>query len=225
MGRGSYQKKKTSTWSITPFKGLKAITPGKGKPSSSRAARGMKANHPPSAVRRSDEEAFQEAMADVREIREFREIPMKTPPKRILSCPRPDDTLEALRQIVQGRRKIPLPDTSEYMEWVNPRLRKDIARRLHQGDFPVQDYIDLHGMGLGEAEEAFGEFFREAVRKQLFCIKVIHGRGLRSPKGPILKEALKKWLHGPYSRWVSAYTTARDCDGGLGATYILLKGR
>lgn len=222
MGRASDLRKKTSQWSYTPFEGLKDAP-------ISRNPRPAQKAPPPASRRpasgRSDEEVFLEAMSDVREIKEFREIPPRKPPKCAPPSPGPDKTLEVLREIVEGRRKIPLPDTSEYAEWVNPRLRKDIARRLHQGDFSVQDYIDLHGMGLGEAEEAFGEFFREAVRKKLFCIKVIHGRGLRSPKGPILREAVRKWLHGQYGKWVSAYATARDCDGGLGATYILLKGR
>jgi DNA-nicking Smr family endonuclease len=218
MRRASDLRKKTSKWSYTPFEGLKDAptirSPRPAQKASPSASRSPSPGH-------TDEEVFHKAMADVREIREFREIPPRKPPKCAPPTPEPDGTLEALREI----RKISLPDTSEYAEWVKPRLRKDIARRLHEGDFSVQDYIDLHGMGLGEAEEAFGEFFREAVRKKLFCIKVIHGRGLRSPNGPILREALRKWLHGPYGKWVSAYATARDCDGGLGATYILLKGR
>ena len=102
-------------------------------------------------------------------------------------------------------------------------MRKDIAWRLHQGDFSVQDYIDLHGMTLSEAEEALCLFFREAIKKRLFCVKVIHGRGLRSPRGPVLKEALKRWLQGSFKKWVLAYSTAKDCDGGLGATYLILK--
>ncbi|MEW6002370.1 MAG: Smr/MutS family protein, partial [Nitrospirota bacterium] len=83
----------------------------------------------------------------------------------------------------------------------------------------------LHGTTLNEAEEAFGLFFKNAIKKGLFCVKVIHGRGLKSPKGPVLKEALKTWLQGPFRKWVLAYATAKDCDGGLGATYIILKNR
>jgi DNA-nicking Smr family endonuclease len=78
-------------------------------------------------------------------------------------------------------------------------------------------------MTLCEAEEALISFFRDAVKRRLFCIKVIHGRGLRSPNGPVIKEALKQWLHGPFRKWVMAYASAKDCDGGLGATYIMLK--
>ncbi|MBE0427310.1 MAG: Smr/MutS family protein [Nitrospirae bacterium] len=172
---------------------------------------------------KTDEEIFLDAMADVREIKEFREIPSKKP-LRIKHLPSEnDDSFKILREIVNGKRKIRLSDTGEYIEWVSQNIRKDIARRLHQGHFSVQDFIDLHGMTLGEAEEAFSKFFKDALRRRLFCIKVIHGRGLRSFRGPVLKEALKKWLHGTFRKWVLAYSSAKDCDGGLGATYIILK--
>ncbi len=174
---------------------------------------------------KSDEELFREAMADVREIKEFREIPFRATPG---IRPRPfrgDDALEVLNEIVAGKRKIRIADTGEYIEWTLPEMRRGIAGRLHRGDFSVQDFIDLHGMTVDEAEKALGHFFREAVRKRLSCVKVIHGRGLRSPGGPVLKEALRNWLHGAFRKWTAAYATARDCDGGLGATYIILKSR
>jgi DNA-nicking Smr family endonuclease len=198
---------------FAPFKGLKGIL----------ESRQFSISAEKIAVKKSDDEIFRDAMADVREIREFRELPLKSPPRFDKMHPVKDDSLEILQQIVNGERKITLADTSEYMEWIRPNVRKDIIRRLHNGDFSVQDSIDLHGMTLGVAEEAFSAFFREALKKHLFCIKVIHGRGLRSPHGPVLKEALKKWLRGAFSRWVLAYVTAKDCDGGLGATYIILK--
>ncbi len=206
-------KMKTSEWSFTPFKGLKEALESKRYTLSKKDT----------IKDKSDEEIFLDAMAGVKEIRKFREISPKKPPG-IKSRPvQKEDTLDILRQIVNGEREIRLSDTGEYMEWISPNIRKDIARRLHQGDFSVQDYIDLHGMTLSEAEEALFLFFREAIKKRLFCVKVIHGRGLRSPRGPVLKEALKRWLHGVFRKWVLAYATANDRDGGLGATYIILK--
>jgi len=198
---------------FAPFKELKGIL----------ESRQFSFSAKKTAVTKSDEEIFRDAMADVREIREFRELPLKSPPKFDKIRPVKDDSLEILQQIVNGERKITLADTAEYIEWTRPNVRKDIIRRLHNGDFSVQDSIDLHGMTLGVAEGAFSAFLREALQKHLFCIKVIHGRGLRSPNGPVLKEALKKWLRGTFSKWVLAYVTAKDCDGGLGATYIILR--
>ncbi len=174
---------------------------------------------------KTDEEIFREAMAGVNEIKEFREIPFRKAPEVRPRPLRRDDSLETLREIVSGKRKIRLSDTGEYMEWTMPELRKDLTARLHQGYFSVQDCIDLHGMTVSEAEEALGHFFREALRRRLSCVKVIHGRGLRSPGGPVLKEALRNWLHGSFRKWTAAYATARDCDGGLGATYIFLKSK
>ncbi|HET6514028.1 MAG TPA: Smr/MutS family protein [Thermodesulfovibrionales bacterium] len=173
---------------------------------------------------RSDEDLFLEAMSGVREISEFREIPVRRPP-RMKPCPRRrgNRDKELLEQIVRGQTKIRLSDTDEYMEWTGPRIRRDITKRLHEGGFSVQDGIDLHGMTLVEAEEALTEFFRDALRRRLCCVKVIHGRGLRSPKGPVIKEALKSRLQGSFRKWVLAFVTAKDCDGGLGATYVLLR--
>ncbi len=174
---------------------------------------------------RSDEEIFIEAMSDVREIAEFRMIsPASAPvPGRL---PRhKDDSIDVLTRIVKGESKIRISDTAEYIAWVRPRMRRDILEKLHRGDYSVQDSIDLHGMTLVEAEEALAGFFKSSVQRGLFCVKVVHGRGLRSSHGPVLKEALKKHLHRSFSKWVLAYATASGSDGGLGATYIILRSK
>jgi len=173
--------------------------------------------------KKTDEELFLEAMADVKEIREFRQIPYESP-KKINCRPKPplNDT-DVLRQIVSGEKKITLSDTGEYIEWTSPQITRDITRRLHRGEFSIQDCIDLHGMTLREAEDALQIFFRTATLNRLSCVKVIHGRGLRSPKGPVLKEGLRIWLQTSLRKYCLAYATARDCDGGLGATYVILK--
>ena len=172
---------------------------------------------------KTDEEIFLEAMTDVRENKEFRKIPYQSPPAIKITTPQQEDDVKVLEEIVLGKKKIRLSDTGEYIEWTRPGARKDLARRLHRGDFSVQDCIDLHGLTLTEAEEALIEFFKKVLARQYSCVKVIHGRGLKSPHGPVLKEAFKKLLRGPFRKWVLAYATAKDCDGGLGATYVLLK--
>ena len=211
-------KVKTSKLTFTPFKGLKEVLENRKFTFPRKDVAGKDV-----AAARTDDEIFRDAMADVREIREFRKIPAKKPPKIEQVPVRRDDSLDVLQSIVKGETRIRLSDTGEYIEWIRPNLRKDIVRRLHDGNFSVQDSIDLHGMTLRQAEEAVGSFFKHAIKNRLFCIKVIHGRGLRSPGGPVLKEALIKWLHGNFRKWVLAYSSAKDCDGGLGATYIILK--
>jgi DNA-nicking Smr family endonuclease len=109
------------------------------------------------------------------------------------------------------------------VEWVNPGYRKELIRELHKGRFAVQDYLDLHGYVLEEAEGALKDFLREALQRGHRCIKIIHGRGLRSPAGPVLKKAVIDLLSTRYRKHLIGFCTARQNDGGLGALYVLLK--
>ncbi len=206
---------KTSKFANTPFEGLKKTL----------ESRHFPLRNPKDSDIRSDEELFRDAMADVRQIPEFSGPLRRHSPRAVRPSCRKDDAIDTLQRIVKGQAKIRISDTAEFMAWVKPRIRKDILEKLHRGDYAVQDSIDLHGMTLAEAEDALIHFFRSSVQRGLFCVKVIHGRGLRSPRGPVLKEALKKFLHRSFSKWILAYATASHADGGLGATYILLKSR
>lgn len=219
------KKQMQDSFSFQPFKDLKELM-------ESRKARGESTpSSPPPPVQgkeageASDDELFRKAMQEVREIKEFRKIPVpgrKRPP--LLHCTSSDtEAIRALDGIVRGRKPVHLPDTQEYVEWVNPDYHGDIARRLHRGCFSVQDCLDLHGLILEEAEAEVAGFLRSSLTRRLRCIKIIHGRGLRSPHGPVLKEALIRWLSGHYRRSLIAFVTARQCDGGLGALYVLLQ--
>jgi DNA-nicking Smr family endonuclease len=179
----------------------------------------------PEKKKRSDEELFSDAMKEVREIAEFRKIPYRcrgaAPVKKEI-C-RDDEALEAVKEIVRGRAPLHLPDTQEYIEWVNTSYKADIVVKLREGRFSAQDCLDLHGMVLEEAKEEVDRFIAESLKKSMRCVKIIHGRGLRSPAGPVLKEALVKWLSSRHRKKIIAFVTARQCDGGLGALYVLFK--
>jgi DNA-nicking Smr family endonuclease len=102
----------------------------------------------------------------------------------------------------------------------------DITERLHDGDFSVQDHIDLHGLTLEEGGKELEMFFSDATTRGLRMVLVIHGRGKSSPAKPVLKSLVREWLTtGPYRTWVIAFASARLCDGGAGATYVLLRHR
>lgn len=180
----------------------------------------------------SDEEMFVLAMSQVKEIKEFRmlEIGDKKPYKGFPKIDPNEEIIKNLFDIVQGKARINLRDTQEYAEWLNPKYaaiyRKDITKKLHEKRFSIQDFIDLHGMTVDEAEKAVDIFINDSLRKGLRCIKFIHGRGLRSPVGcSVLKEALIKWLTGRYHKYIIAFATAPQNDGGLGAMYALLRKR
>lgn len=173
------------------------------------------------------QELFDREMKGVQEIREFRILACAHRQRKSievnLSHGDPDrESLDALAEIAAGNRPINLPDTQEYVEWVNPAHHEAVIPKLHEGHFSVQAYLDLHGCSVPEAEEELDQFLLDSFRKGLRCVKIIHGRGLRSVKGARLKDAVVKRLSGHFRKDIIAYVTARQCDGGLGALYILL---
>ncbi len=131
--------------------------------------------------------------------------------------------LTALVETGEGFRIV---DTPEYIEGTGYNIHPDIARRLHQGDFSIQTHLDLHGMKVEDARGVFERFLRWAVLTGKRGVLIIHGRGLSSPSEPILKTQVVHWLtRGPWRKWVIAFCSARLCDGGAGATYVLLRTR
>jgi DNA-nicking Smr family endonuclease len=55
-------------------------------------------------------------------------------------------------------------------------------------------------------------------------VLIIHGRGLHSKSGPVLREALPEWLSSqPLSQGIMAFASAPRGLGGPGATLVLLR--
>ena len=215
----SAKKQTSETFLFQPFEDLKKIIERKGL---------SMPGTPPVAIKdepADDEALFADAMREVREIKEFRRIPVQR--KKSIALRRKissdKEAIQALEEIVTGRRAIHLPDTQEYVEWIHQDYRGGIIKKLHEGKYSVQDYLDLHGLCVEEAENEVRYFLKDSLRKGHRCVKIIHGRGLRSPGGPVLKDALISWLSGRYRKNIIAFVTARQCDGGLGALYVLLR--
>jgi len=86
--------------------------------------------------------------------------------------------------------------------------------------------VDLHGLNVAEAREVFDNFLKKSLSLGRQAVLIVHGRGLSSPLQPVLKAGVCRWLtSGQWRRQVIAFTSARSCDGGAGATYVLLRQR
>lgn len=97
-------------------------------------------------------------------------------------------------------------------------------RRLELGDYPPELHLDLHGLGEDEARTVTRDGLRRALKAGLRCVRIVHGRGLRSPAGPVLKQALPGWLaQPPHGRQVLAFTTTGKYGAVGGATVVLLR--
>lgn len=103
-------------------------------------------------------------------------------------------------------------------------IQHSVLRRLRRGHYAVQAELDLHGLTVEAARLEVGIFLQYCRDRQLRCVRIIHGKGLRSPGGlPVIKIKLAAWLRRCQS--VLAFCSARPVDGGTGAIYVLLRTR
>lgn len=115
-------------------------------------------------------------------------------------------------------------NAGDYLRFQRSSVSARTFRRLARGAFSVQAESDLHGLTATEAREVLSGFLEDSVRRGFRCVRIIHGKGLRSgERGPVLKRRIDSWLR----QWdsVLAFSSARQVDGGTGAVYVLLRGR
>lgn len=174
----------------------------------------------------NEKKIFKDAMADVTPISREKYFRKRT--KNICSGisekNSDSETISSLKKLVEYGEGFIVSDTPEYMEGRGYNVSREVTRRLHRGDFSIQGYIDLHGLNVYEAWEVFNRFLKESVMTGKRAVLIVHGRGLSSPKMPVLKTKVCQWLTtGAWRKWVMAFSSARACDGGAGATYVLLR--
>jgi DNA-nicking Smr family endonuclease len=186
---------------------------------------------PPEASRvdLDDEQRFLDAVSDVK--------PLGGANKRVFSMPDPnvrpahaasDDELEtmaSLSDLVSGISDMDITFTDEYLEGYVHGFSPKLMQRLKKGHFPVQDFLDLHGLTKQDAEVKMRDFLHRSHLLGLRCVLIVHGRGHNSENNtPVLKEQMPVWLgKGPLRKIVLAFATAKPYDGGTGALYILLR--
>jgi DNA-nicking Smr family endonuclease len=136
------------------------------------------------------------------------------------------EILEKLTDLIKFGKGFNVADTPEYIEGTGYHVHPAVAKRLHRGDYSIQAFVDLHGLLVEDAKEVFEKFLKWAVTAGKTGVLIVHGRGLSSPSEPVLKKKVVEWLtRGPWRKWAAAYSSARICDGGAGATYVLLRPR
>jgi DNA-nicking Smr family endonuclease len=128
------------------------------------------------------------------------------------------DERAALREMMDG----PLLDVGEELSYRGPGLQDAAFRRLQRGAYHIGAELDLHGLRADEAKLAIVRFLADSQARDVRCVRIIHGKGLRSKgDGPVLKQRLDGWLRQRAD--VLAFCSARREHGGTGAVYVLLK--
>lgn len=170
-----------------------------------------------------DLELFRKELADA--------TPLRVKPRAQLARKRPAPIpLQTRRDevAVLGELLLPLADddgsleTGEELRYLREGLGTDVLRKLRRGVWVLQGELDLHGMTRAEAHAAVAVFVARALKHGMRCVRIIHGKGLRSKnREPVLKAQLGRWLARKDE--VLAYCQARRPDGGSGAVVVLLK--
>jgi len=180
------------------------------------------------SVHENDMNLFLEAMADVTPMRQGnRMVRQGVFTAEVIADDDSDNqTLRRLNTLVKTGEGFVVKHTPEYIEGTGHNVHPKISIRLHRGDFSIQAHVDLHGFGVEDARNAFEIFIKDSITTGKRAVLIIHGRGLSSPDRPVLKTKVVEWLtRGPLRKWVIAFSSARSCDGGAGATYVLLRRR
>jgi DNA-nicking Smr family endonuclease len=173
-------------------------------------------------VKEKRDETFRDAMHDVRPIR----APNRVEPFRRPAPPVPTKRHEDERAVIEERARSFVADEAEIEEdasYLRPGLPRDILRRLRRTHWVIQDDLDLHGMNSEEAALATAQFLAEARRSEFRCVRIVHGKGLRSRgREPVLKGRIRKLLTRRDD--VLAFVEPRAHHGGSGAVVVLLAG-
>lgn len=135
------------------------------------------------------------------------------------------DEAEALRATLSDEFDVEsLLETDAALSYRRPDIGPDVVKKLRRGGWAIQAEIDLHGLRRDAAREALAAFVRDAERRGLRCVRIVHGKGNGSPgREPVLKQRVHGWLVQKAA--VLAFAQARAAEGGSGALVVLLRSR
>ncbi|MDE2250362.1 MAG: Smr/MutS family protein, partial [Gammaproteobacteria bacterium] len=142
-----------------------------------------------------DKEAFRRAMRDVRPLAAGTRA---APPRR---RPQPRARFARAEHAAVLRESLGPPDPlldiqpGDSLHFRRQGVPETVLRRLRRGDYRIESEIDLHGLTEPEARARLREFLRGALARRLRCLRIVHGKGLRSGvRGPVLKAAVNALL-------------------------------
>ncbi|MGH8768487.1 MAG: Smr/MutS family protein [Burkholderiales bacterium] len=180
---------------------------------------------PPAEGPADDDALLREALKGVAPIPDPGKATLRRRPPKPVPVQRLRDDEQVLRDSLSDH--IPLEvglETGEELVFLRDGLSNMVLRKLRRGHWVTQDHLDLHGLRSEEARQLLVTVLNEALAKGLRCVRVVHGKGLRSEnREPVLKRKVGNWL--AQRDEVLAFVQARPEDGGSGAVVVLLKAK
>jgi DNA-nicking Smr family endonuclease len=170
-----------------------------------------------------DSDVFRDAVRDVKPIAPVNRVVHDTPKPRPHPAKREEDeraVLAELAHLALDGDDIEMEDDASFLREGLPR---EILRKLRRTHWVIQDTLDLHGLTGDEAVAETAVFLAACKREGRRCVRIVHGKGLRSPgREPVLKRRIRKLLTRRDE--VLAFVEPRALQGGGGAVVVLLRG-
>ena len=222
-------KPKSKDFANTPFRDLKGVSVCGSAPPEPPKKEFVP--RPPPAPQLSEEELFAAEMellgvakADEARAPEKpqppeveRRAPAKAPPRAT-----PEDEFLA----AVGRLDVTFSD--EYPEPLPPddlpRATARRMRRLRRGQLLPEATLDLHGLFREPALEKVRWFLQDAAYQGFRTLLIVTGRGQHSAEGPVLREAVARYLREQEGGPVLEWGVAPPRLGGDGALVVFLRG-
>jgi DNA-nicking Smr family endonuclease len=177
---------------------------------------------PPTNVTDEDARLFREAIGDTRP------LAPKPEPGRARAKPAPHPAMferdeAAVRgELLESAIDPAAHEIGEELLYLREGHSPQLLKRLRRGHFSIGDEIDLHQMDERAARVTLDEFLAHCRRRDITCVRIVHGKGLRSGSaGPVLKRMTDRVLRRRDD--VLAFASARPAQGGTGATVVLLR--
>jgi DNA-nicking Smr family endonuclease len=172
---------------------------------------------------RDDE--FRKAVRDVRPLKQRMRAELRNPAPAPVAIQTRRDELAVLEESIAGPVSLEdALDSGDELAYLREGLQRSTLRQLRRGHWSIQDAIDLHGLSWSQAAAAVAAFLRECAGRGARCVRIVHGKGLRSPnRESVLKGKLRKWL--PLRQEVLAFCQSPATEGGSGALLVLLKAK
>lgn len=177
---------------------------------------------PPAAADEDDRRLFREAVGPVRDLSVDEDLLRASLPPPL---PLPKQSLADERKVVD---ELLLSDESlsgaasgEVLNHLQPGYPPKLLRQMRRGQFVINAEIDLHALSVARARPILVEFLTQCRNRRQRCVRVIHGKGLRSPDGSVIKALTERILRQRSE--VIGFTSAPPAQGGTGAVLVLLK--
>jgi len=165
---------------------------------------------------------FREAVGNVRPLpRKLAVAAPRRPPPAPRARMREADEAAVATELLTHAIDPALLEVGEELSHLRASRDPRLLKRLRRGAYAVQAELDLHQMNAAAARASITDFLAECHREGQTCVRIIHGKGLRSRGGPVLKVLTDRLLR--LRGDVVAFASAPSAQGGTGAVLVLLQ--